>query len=69
MAVAGGAWAPTRLDFFATGQDNRKLPGRTKVVMGSGNPIMPISPVGMDRGSSSVVHQVSRARKHGRGMP
>ena len=29
---------------------------------------MPISPVGMDRGSSSVVPQVSGARKHGRGM-
>ena len=29
---------------------------------------MPISTVGMGRGSSSVVPQVSEARKHGRGM-
>ena len=33
----------------ACGQDNQKLPGRTKMVLGSGNPIVPISPVGMDR--------------------
>ena len=52
----------------AHGQDNRKLPGRTKVVLGSRNPIVPISLVGMDRGSSSVVPQVSGARKYGRGM-
>ena len=52
----------------ARGQDNRKLPGRTKVVLGIRNPIVPISPVGMDRGSSSVVPQVSGAQKHGRGM-
>ena len=52
----------------ACGQDNRKLSGRTKMVLGSGNPIVPISPVGMDGGSSSVVPQVSGARKHGRGM-
>ena len=29
---------------------------------------MPVSPVGMGRGSSSVVPQVSGTRKHGRGM-
>ena len=39
----------------ACGQDNRKLSGRTKMVLGSGTPIVPISPVGMDGGSSSVV--------------
>ena len=52
----------------ACGQDNRKLLGRTNMVLGSGNPIVPISPVGMDGGSSSVVPQVSGARRHGRGM-
>ena len=77
MAVAGGARARNRLGFEHTGfsatgeacgQDNRKLSGRTKMVLGSGSPIVPISPVGMDGGSSSVVPQVSGARKHGRGM-
>ena len=50
------------------GQDNRKLPGRNTVVLGSRNPIVPTSPVRMGRGSSSVVPQVSGARGHGRGM-
>ena len=34
----------------ARGQDNRKLPGLTKVVLGSGKPIVPISPIGMNGG-------------------
>ena len=50
------------------GQDNRQLPVRAKVVLGSRSPIMPDSPIGLGRGSSSVVPPVSGARKHGRGM-
>ena len=50
MAVATGE--PSH---GSSGQDNRKLPGQTKVMLGSGNTIVPISSVGMDRGSSSVV--------------
>ena len=38
------------------------------MVLGSRNPIVPTAPVGMGRGSSLVVHQVSGARGHGRGM-
>ena len=72
----GSGWASSMQAFpplgshltEARGQDNRKLPGGTKVVLGSRNPIVPISSVGMGRGSSSVVPQVSGARKHGRGM-
>ena len=40
----------------------------TKGVLGSGNPMVPISPVEMDRGSLSVVPQVSGARIHRRGL-
>ena len=81
MAAAGGEWAWTRLGFEHAGfstteepsrrsswQDNRKLPVRAKVVLGNRNLIVPISPVGMGRGSSWVVPQVPGARKHGRGM-
>ena len=38
------------------------------MVLKNRNPIMPISPVGMDRGSSSVVPQISGTQKQGRGM-
>ena len=37
-------------------------------MLGSGNRLVPISPVEMDTGSWSVVPQRSRARKHRRGM-
>ena len=40
------------------GQDNRQLPVRTKVVLGNRNPIVPDSPIGMGRSSSSVVPPV-----------
>ena len=51
----GPGWASSTQAFLplgshpteACGQDNRKLPGRTKLVLGSRNPIVPISPVGM----------------------
>ena len=43
-------------------------PPPPKGVLGSGNPMVRISPVEMDRGSWSVVTQVSRARRHRRGM-
>ena len=72
----GSGWASNTQTFpplrshpmEAHGQDNRKLAGRTKVVLGSRNPIVSISLVGMDRGSSSVAPQVSGARKYRRGM-
>ena len=38
------------------------------MVLGVGNPMVPIPPVEMGRGSASVVPQVSRARRHGRGL-
>ena len=43
------------------GQNERKLLGRTEGVLGSGNPMVPISPVEMDP-------QGSEARRHRRGM-
>ena len=46
----------------------RKLPDRTEVVLGSGNPMVPIPPVELGRGSSSVVPQVSGAQRRGKGM-
>ena len=56
----GPSWASNTQDFSplgshpteARGQDKRKLPDRTKVVLRSRNQIVPIPPVGMDRGSS-----------------
>ena len=36
------------------GQNERKLLDRTEGVLGSGNPMVPISPVEMERGSLSV---------------
>ena len=53
------------------GQDKWKLPDRTEVVLGNGSPIVLTPAVGMGRGSSSVVPQVSGARRHGRrcGLP
>ena len=50
------------------GQYKWKLPDCTEVVLGGGNPMVPIPPVEMGRDSSSVVPQVSGARRHGRGM-
>ena len=50
------------------GQDNRQLPVPPKSVLGSRSPIVLDSPIGMGRGSSSVVPPVSGTRKHGRGM-
>ena len=50
------------------GQNERKLLDRTEGVLGSGSPMLPVSPVGMDRGSLPVVPQVSGARRHRRGM-
>ena len=50
------------------GRNRQKLPDRTEGVLGSENPMLPISPTEMDRGSWSVVPQVSRARRHRRGM-
>ena len=52
----------------ACGQDNRQLPVRAKSVLGSRSPTVPDSPIGLDRGSSSVVPPVFGARKYGRGM-
>ena len=49
-------------------QDHRQLPVQANVVLGNRNPIVLDSPIGMGRGSSSVVPPVSGARKHGRGM-
>ena len=49
-------------------QNERKLLDRTEGVLGSGIPMVPISLVEMDRGSLSVVPQVSGARRHRRGM-
>ena len=80
MEAAGGAWLglgwASSMQAFpplgshpmeVCGQDNRKLPGRN-TVLGSRNLLVMTSPVGMGRGSSSVVPQVSGARGHGRGM-
>ena len=50
------------------GQDNRQWPVRAKSVLGSRSPIVPDSPIGMIRGSLSVVPPVPGARKHRRGM-
>ena len=50
------------------GQDKWKLPDRTEVVLGSENSVVPIPPVEMGRGSSSVVPQVSGTRRHRRGV-
>ena len=49
------------------GRNERKLLNRTEGVLGSGNPMVPVSPVGMDGGSLPVVPQVSGARRRGRG--
>ena len=80
MAVAGGAWARARLRehrLFRHWEaipkklmDNiaGNMPGQAEVVLGSGNTVVPISPVVMDMGSSSVVPKMSGTRKHGRGM-
>ena len=50
------------------GRSRRKLPDRTEGVLGSGNPMVPISPTEMDRDSWSVVPQVSGARRRRKGM-
>ena len=50
------------------GRNERKLLDHTEGVLGSGNPMWPVSLVGMDRGSLLVVPQVSGARRHRRGM-
>ena len=47
------------------GQDNRQLPFRAKSVLGSRSPIVLDSPIGMGRGSSSVVPPVSELRDMG----
>ena len=50
------------------GQNERKLLDQTEGVLGSGNPMVPVSPVEMDKGSLLVVPQVSGARRHRRGV-
>ena len=50
------------------GQNERNLLDSTEGVLGSGNTMVSVSPVGMDRGSLPVVPQVSGARRHRRGM-
>ena len=51
------------------GHDNRQLPIRTKPVLGSRNPIVPDSPIGMGGAHSRCPPPpVSGARKNGRGM-
>ena len=50
------------------GWNERKLLDRTEGVLGDGNPMVPVSLVGMDRGYLPVVPQVSGARRRGRGM-
>ena len=47
------------------GQNEQKLLDHSAGVFGSGHPMVPSSPVEMDRGSGSVV---TRARRHRRGM-
>ena len=67
----GPHWASSTLGSHSTkdhGQNEQKLLDCTEGVLGSGNPMVPVSPVGMDRGSLPVVPQVSRARRHRRGM-
>ena len=53
----GPSWASSMHAFApqVRGQDNRQLPVRAKVVLGSRSPIVPDSLIGMGRGSSSVV--------------
>ena len=46
----------------------QKLLGHTEGVLGSGNPMEPVSPFGKDGDSLLVVPQVSGARRHRRGM-
>ena len=50
------------------GQNRWKLPDRTEGVLGSGNPMVLISPTEMDRDSWSVDPHVSGASRHMRGM-
>ena len=68
MAVAGGAWPLGSQPAEIHGKDSRKLSVLAKPILGGRSPIMPDSPIGMCRGSSSVVPPVSGARKNGRGM-
>ena len=49
-------------------RNDRELLDRTEGVLGSGNRLVPISPVERDGGSWSVAPPVSRARKNRRGM-
>ena len=46
----------------------RKLLDRTEEVLGSGNRVVPISPVELDGAAWTVIPQKSGARKHRRGM-
>ena len=50
------------------GRNERKLLDRTEGVLGSGNPMVPVSTFGMDGGSLPVVPQVFGARRHRSGM-
>ena len=72
----GSHWAPNTQAFPSLGrqsktdrgQNDRELLDRTEGVLGSGNQLVPISPVEMDGSSWSVVPLASRARKNRRGM-
>ena len=71
LAAAGGARAGISLGGQSKtdrGWNDRELLDRTEGVLGSGNRLVPISPVEMDGSSWSVVPSVSRARKNRRGM-
>ena len=50
------------------GRNERNLRDYTEGVLGSWDPMVPVSTFEMDEGSLPVVPQVSRARGHGRGM-
>ena len=64
----GPHWTSSAQAFPPLGSHSTKDRGRNERVLGSANPMVLVSPVGMDRGSLPVVPQVSGARRRGRGM-